>query len=268
VGTSRRDLFRAAAKAARDAAVAAQEPPVDLDRYGRQLLVDEWGKHEQRRLQDASVLVVGAGALGSPVATYLVGAGVGRIGILDSDLIELSNLHRQYLHYTPDVGAPKVQSAIAKLQFLNPDVEVVPYQVRIGRQNAGMLLHGHNLVVDCSDSFETRYTVNDACVAAGVPLVEGGVVAMSGIVMSIVPRSSACYRCAFPTEPANAPTCASAGVLGPAAGVIGSLMALEAMKLIGGLRGSLQDALLQVDLADYSVTRVATDRRADCPACG
>jgi molybdopterin/thiamine biosynthesis adenylyltransferase len=215
-------------------------------------------------VREARVLVVGAGALGSPVASYLAGAGVGRLGIVDADEVEVSNLPRQPLHFTPDVGVAKVHSAAAKLRFLNPDVVVEPYQARFGPA----MLEGADLVVDCSDSFETRYEVNAACCAARIPLVEGGVVGLTGLVMAIRPGETACYRCAFPEAPADAPGCAEAGVLGPAAGVIGSLQALEALKLLAGLEEPLLDAFLQVDLHDHTFLRVSTSRRADCPDCG
>ena len=236
-----------------------------VDRYSRQLVLPEWSATAQLILRDASVLVIGAGALGSPVASYLVGAGVGRLGIVDDDEVELSNLPRQTLHFTPDVGVAKAHSAAAKLGFLNPEVVVEPYQARF----APAMLDGADLVVDCSDSFETRYEVNAACCAARVPLVEGGVVGMSGLVMAIRPGESACYRCAFPEPPppGSAPTCAEAGVLGPAAGVIGSLQALEALKLLARLDGALLDAFLQVDLHDHTFLRVAVTRRDGCPDC-
>ena len=211
----------------------------ELDRYSRQLVLPEWSEAAQVALREAAVLVIGAGALGSPVATYLAGAGVGRIGIADDDEVALSNLHRQHLHFTPDVGVPKAASAAAKLAFLNPEIVVEPYQVRFEPANAAALVEGQDLVVDCSDSFETRYAVNAACCAAGIPLVEGGVVGLGGLVMAIRPGETACYRCAFPEPPppGAAPTCAEAGVLGPAAGVIGSLQALEAIRLLAGLPG-------------------------------
>jgi molybdopterin/thiamine biosynthesis adenylyltransferase len=234
-----------------------------LDRYSRQLVLPEWSEAAQRALGEASVLVVGAGALGSPVATYLAGAGVGRLGIVDDGDVELSNLHRQHLHFTPDLGVPKAQSATAKLAFLNPDIVVEPYQAAF---NAAMA-DGHDLVVDCTDSFAARYAVNAACCAAGVPLVEGGVVGLNGLVMAIRPGETACYRCAFPQAPASAASCAEAGVLGPAAGVIGSLQALEALKLLAGLP-ALTDAFLQVDLHSLDFLRVAVRRRPDCPDCG
>ena len=170
----------------------------EIERYARQLVLPEWGAAAQLALAEASVLVIGAGALGSPVAMYLAGAGVGRLGIVDDDAVELSNLHRQLLHFTPDVGVPKAESAAAKLRFLNPDVVVEPYQTRVDAANAAAVVEGQDLVVDCSDAFATRYAVNAACCAAGVPLVEAGVLGMSGLVMSVKPGRTACYRCAFP----------------------------------------------------------------------
>ena len=255
----------------RSAAAQAGAPPepmpaADVERYSRQLVLPQWSEQAQRALQEASVLVVGAGALGSPVAAYLAGAGVGRLGIVDFDDVEVSNLHRQPLHFTPDVGVAKAHSAAAKLRFLNPGVVVEPYQARF----AAAMLEGADLVVDCSDSFATRYEVNAACCAARVALVEGGVVGLAGLVMAIRPGESACYRCAFPEPPppGTVPTCAEAGVLGPAAGVIGSMQALEALKLLAGLEGALLDAFLQVDLHDHAYLRVAVSRRANCPDCG
>jgi molybdopterin/thiamine biosynthesis adenylyltransferase len=240
----------------------------ELERYSRQLVLPEWTEAAQVALREASVLVVGAGALGSPVASYLAGAGVGRLGILDDDDVEVSNLHRQHLHFTPDVGTPKAHSAATKLGFLNPEIVVEPYQARLEEPNAPLLVEGHDLVVDCSDAFATRYAVNAACCAAGVPLVEGGVAGFAGLVMAIRPGEAACYRCAFPEPPADGPSCAAAGVLGPAAGVVGSLMALQALQILGGVGRPLLGAFLQVDLLDAATTRVAVARRAGCPDCG
>ena len=272
-----RDLAAAAAQVGSAAREATAEPvapapfplsDAELDRYGRQLALPEWGLAQQAALREARVLVVGAGALGSPVALYLAGAGVGRLGILDDDAVELSNLHRQLLHFTPDVGVPKAESAAAKLRFLNPDIVIEPYRVRLEPANAGALVEGQDLVVDCSDAFATRYAVNAACCAARVPLVEAGVSGFTGLVMSVRPGETACYRCAFPAEPADAPGCAEAGVLGPAAGVVGSLQALEALRLLGGLEGALLDGFLQIDLLGAAFVRVRTTRRPGCPDCG
>jgi len=267
-----RGLVRSAAEMTGPPPAPPEAPPADadpdslraaeVDRYSRQLVLPEWSERAQLALRDASVLVVGAGALGSPVAAYLTGAGVGG-GVVDSDEVEVSNLPRQWLHFTPDVGVAKAESAAAKLRFLNPEAIVEPYYARF----TPAMLEGADLVVDCSDSFATRYEINAACCAARIPLVEGGVLGLSGLVMAIRPGVSACYRCAFPEAPPSAPSCAEAGVLGPAAGVIGSLQALEALKLLAGLDGALLDAFLQVDLHDHTFLRVSTSRRADCPDC-
>jgi molybdopterin/thiamine biosynthesis adenylyltransferase len=279
MSNSRRGFFRELASAvasARDTtAEQAPEPPPppdltdeEIERYSRQLVLPEWGTAAQLAVSEACVLVVGAGALGAPVALYLAGAGVGRIGILDDDAVELSNLHRQLLHFTPDLGVPKAESAAAKLRYLNPGIVVEPYQARLEAGNAAALLEGQDLVVDCSDSFATRYAVNAACCAARIPLVQAGVLGMSGLVMSVKPGRTACYRCAFPVAPQDAPRCADAGVLGPAAGVIGSLQALEALKLLTGVAPAIADGFLQVDLVTAEFLRVHAARRPDCADCG
>jgi adenylyltransferase/sulfurtransferase len=242
----------------------------ELERYSRQLVLPEWSGEAQERLKAASVLVVGAGALGSPAALYLAAAGVGRLGIVDDERVERSNLARQVLHFSPDLGEPKATSAAVKLSFLNPTVIVEPYPARLEEANADALIAGFDLVVDCSDSFATRYAVNDACCAAGTDLVEGGVLGLGGLVLSVRPHTSACYRCAFPTAPpeGSVPSCAQAGILGPVAGVVGSLQALEALKLLTGVGEPLLDAILEVDAGGAVFTVVSTRRRPDCPACG
>jgi molybdopterin/thiamine biosynthesis adenylyltransferase len=282
VSGSRRSFLRdlaAAVASANEAteplrAPAPAAPPArllsdaEIERYSRQLVLPEWGEAAQLAVSEASVLVIGAGALGGPVALYLAGAGVGRLGIVDDDAVELSNLHRQPLHFTPDLGVPKAESAAAKLRFLNPDVIVEPYQMRVDAENAAGLVAGADVVVDCSDAFATRYAVNAACCAAGVRLVEGGVLGLAGMVMSVKPGRTACYRCAFPTAPVDAPSCADAGVLGPAAGVIGSLQALEALKLITGVAPAIADGFLQVDVGAADFLRVRVPRNRECPDCG
>jgi molybdopterin-synthase adenylyltransferase len=239
----------------------------DLERYSRQLVLPEWSGEAQERLRDASAMVIGLGALGSPVAAYLVGAGVGRVGIVDGDDVELSNLPRQPLHFTSDVGTNKALSAAAKLSLLNPTVLVEPYPARLGRMNAEMMLEGADVVIDCSDTFATRYVVNDTCCVIGTPLVEAGVLGFDGLAMTIKPGVSACYRCAFPVEPTSAPSCAEAGVLGPVAGIVGSIQALEALKLLSGVGEPLVDKIVQVDGHTLAHTIVSTSRREDCPAC-
>ena len=280
MSASRRDFLRAlaqpparpraaAAPASREA-VAPALPDHLVERYSRQLVLPEWSEAAQLGLAGAAVLVVGAGALGSPVAAYLAGAGVGRLGIADGDVVEESNLARQVLHFTPDVGTPKAHSAAAKLQFLNPEIVVEPYRVTLDAENAAGLVAGHDLVVDCTDAFVSRYRINAACCAAGVPLVSGAVTAFTGLVIAVRPGASACYRCAFPDPPpaGSTPSCAEAGVLGPAAGTVGSLMALEALKLLAGIEPTVTDAFLQLDLREPSLLRVRTARRRDCADCG
>jgi molybdopterin/thiamine biosynthesis adenylyltransferase len=241
----------------------------ELERYSRQLVLPEWSGAAQERLKAASVMIVGAGALGSPVGHYLAAAGVGRIGVVDHDAVELSNLNRQPLHFTPDVSLLKADSAQVKLGALNTDVIVEAYPARVDEQNAGAIVMGADLVVDCSDSFATRYVINDACCAYGVPLVEGGVLGFAGLVLSILPGRTACYRCAFPVEPppGSVPSCREAGVLGAMAGVVGSLQALEALKLLTGVGDPLTDRILQVDGATMEFILVGTERQPDCPAC-
>jgi molybdopterin/thiamine biosynthesis adenylyltransferase len=239
----------------------------EIERYSRQLVLPEWSGAVQERLSNASAVVVGAGALGSPAATYLVAAGVGRVGVVDGDWVEISNLQRQFLHYTPDIEAQKAESAAQKLGVLNTEVTVEPYPVEIDEDNAEALVMGADVVVDCTDSFDTRYLVNDACCAQRVPLVEGGALGFGGMVMAIRPGETACYRCAFPTAPPDGPSCRDAGILGAVAGVIGSLQALEALKLLSGVGTAPGDVIVQFDGLSLAQTLVRTSRRADCSAC-
>ncbi len=242
----------------------------ELIRYSRQLVMSEWSGAAQESLRSASVMVIGAGALGCPAATYLAAAGVGRIGVIDDDEVELSNLHRQPLHLTPDIGARKADNAAVKLGFLNPEVVIEPFPARLEPANAEALVAGADVVVDCSDSFATRYVINDACCAERVPLVEAGVLGLSGLVLSIRPGESACYRCAFPVEPAegSVPSCREAGVIGAMAGLIGSVQALEAIKLLSGVGEPLLDRILQFDGGPANPLTISTRRRDDCAACG
>jgi len=241
----------------------------DLERYSRQLVLPEWSGAAQAKLANSSAIVVGAGALGSPALAYLAAAGVGRIGVVDDDEVELSNLARQPLHFTPDIGTNKAVSATAKLNFINPTVFAEPYPARVEEMNAQAIFTGADIVLDCSDTFATRYVVNDACCALGIPLVEAGVLGFDGLVMAIDPGESACYRCAFPVEPdpGSVPTCREAGVLGPVAGIVGSMQALEALKLLTRAVEPLTDRIVQIDARTMQQTIVTTSRKADCPAC-
>jgi molybdopterin-synthase adenylyltransferase len=241
----------------------------ELERYSRQLVMQEWSGEAQERLKQASVIVVGIGALGCPVATYLACAGVGRLGLVDGDEIALSNLHRQPLHYSPDVGQNKAYSAATKLGVINPEVIVEPFPAHVTTDNARPIFDGADIVVDCTDSFSTRYMINDACCGLQIPLVEAGVIGFSGLVLSIVPGQSACYRCTFPVDVSDSglEACSEAGILGATASLVGSIQALEAIKLLGGVGEPLLDRLLEIDATDMTQTLIHTRRRPQCAAC-
>jgi molybdopterin/thiamine biosynthesis adenylyltransferase len=240
----------------------------DPHRYVRQMLLPEVGRAGQEALSNARVLCVGAGGLGSPAALYLAAAGVGTLGIADGDPVELSNLHRQVLHASADVGRPKTGSASEKLSALNPEVSLRTHP-RLTPENIDGVLTEYGLVLDGSDNFDTRYLVNDACAKGGKPLVSGAVIKWEGQLLAVRPGASACYRCAFPEPPEAdcAESCSSAGVLGPAAGVIGCWMAVEALKLLLGLP-ALVDRLLLFDFKTAAVREKPLHRRPDCRACG
>ncbi len=245
-----------------------------LDRYARHIILPGVGAAGQQRLLDARVLVVGAGGLGSPVLLYLAAAGVGRIVLVDDEDVEASNLQRQVVHTHSTVGRPKTASAAARLADLNPDVSVEAHHERLSRANARGLVAGVDLVIDGSDNFPTRYLVNDACVLEGTPLVYGALSQFEGQVSVFAAerdgRRGPCYRCLFPQppEPGTVPNCAEAGVLGVLPGIVGSLMANEALKLLLGLGAPLIGTLLHVDAAGADFHRFTLDRDASCPVCG
>jgi molybdopterin/thiamine biosynthesis adenylyltransferase len=239
-------------------------------RYARQITIPEIGVAGQERLLAASAVVVGAGGLGSPALLYLAGAGVGRITVIDSELVELTNLHRQISHTSADIGRNKAVSAAEKMRAINPDVEVVASSERLVAGSALQLLGGHGVVLDCTDNFATRYLINDACVLMGSTLVTAAISRFYGQVMTIVPRRGPCYRCMFPEPPAagSVPTCAQTGILGPVPGAMGSLQALEALKVLLGLDGTLEGRLLAIDTRDFDVELLDVARDPACPVCG
>jgi molybdopterin/thiamine biosynthesis adenylyltransferase len=243
----------------------------ELERYARHIVLREIGGPGQARLKAASVLVVGAGGLGSAALPYLAAAGVGRIAVADDDAVSLSNLQRQILHGAADVGRPKVESAAEALARINPEVAVEPLALRLTAENAAALIAGRDLVVDGSDSFATRWTVNAACAAAGVPLVWGAIGQWEGQLSVFDPaRGTPCLACVFPEAPAPglAPSCAEGGVLGALAGVFGSLQATEAVKALVGAGDGLRGRMLLLDLLHGEARTMRLKRRADCPVCG
>lgn len=248
-------------------------PPLsgaELRRYSRHLSIPEVGIEGQRRLKDARILLIGVGGLGSPAALYLAAAGVGHLGLVDHDVVDLTNLHRQLLHDTPWVGHPKLASARARLAALNPEVEVVTHETRLDSSNALEVLRGWDLVVDGSDNFPTRYLVNDACVLSGVPLVYGAVLRFEGQASVFGERGGPCYRCLFPEPPPPGliPNCADAGVLGVLPGIVGAIQATEAIKLILGEGDTLAGRLLLIDALRMEFRELSIRRDPSCPVCG
>ncbi len=244
--------------------------PSQLQRYARHLTLPEFGLAGQQRLAAARVLLVGAGGLGSPAALYLAAAGVGTLGIVDDDVVDVSNLQRQVLHATDRIGVPKVDSAIERLRELNPDVAVEGHRTRLDRLNGRAIVAGYDLVIDGSDNFPTRYLVNDACVLEGRPLVYGSIYRFEGQLSLLHADGSPCYRCLFaePPAPELVPSCADAGVLGVLPGVIGTLQALEAIKWLTGIGETMRGRLLLFDALALRFREIAIRRDPECAACG
>jgi adenylyltransferase/sulfurtransferase len=245
--------------------------PEQRSRYSRHLLIPEVGEDGQQRLLDARVLLVGAGGLGSPSSLYLAAAGVGTLGIIDADVVDESNLQRQVVHSTDRLGEPKVLSAKRTLEALNPDVHVLPYEERLTSENVERILaDGWDVIVDGADNFPTRYLVNDASVWHGVPVVHGSIFRFEGQVTVFTPGDGPCYRCLFPQPPPPelAPSCAEGGVLGVLPGIIGSIQANEALKLILDRGDSLSGRLLLFDALGTTLDEVTVRKNPDCPVCG
>ena len=248
---------------------APQLTPQQVNRYSRHIIMPQIGSRGQRKLMDAKVLVVGAGGLGGPVALYLALAGVGTIGIVDFDVVDLSNLQRQVLHTSETVGIPKVESAIRTLARYNPEVNVVPHEFPINSENAMELIAQYDVVVNGADNFATRYLVNDAAYLSGKPIVDGSILIFDGQ-LSVYEPGKGCYRCLFPEPPppGMVPNCAEAGVLGALTGVIGSLQATETVKLILGIGETLTGRMLLLDGLSMEFRVVRTRRNPACPLCG
>src|SRR5216117_703359 len=241
-----------------------------ITRYSRHILLPEVGGKGQKKIAKSRILIVGAGGLGSPAALYLPAAGVGTIGIIDSDVVDLSNLQRQVIHHTSDLDRSKVRSAKEKIQALNPDVTVVMHEDRLTSRNALELIRGYDLVLDGADNFSTKFLCNDACYFADKPLVHGGILRFEGRVTTIIPRKSAWYRCVFknPPPPGLVASCQEAGVLGVLAGIIGTIQATEALKLILGIGHPLTNRFLDFDARKTQFREIKVKRNTDCALCG
>jgi len=239
-------------------------------RYSRHLLIPEVGERGQHRLLQSKVLLIGAGGLGSPAALYLAAAGVGTIGVVDSDVVDLTNLQRQILHTTERIGRPKVESATATIEALNPDVKVIAYAERLTAANIDRIIAGYDVIVDGADNFPTRYLLNDASIKHGIPVVHGSIYRFEGQLTVFKPGAGPCYRCLFhqPPPPELAPSCAEAGVLGVLPGIVGTLQANEALKLVLGIGEPLVGRYLLIDALDASFREVKLRRDPGCPACG
>ena len=244
--------------------------PDELQRYHRHLILPDVGEDGQRKLKAARVLLVGAGGLGSPAALYLTAAGVGHLGIVDADAVETSNLQRQVLHGTHDVGRPKTASAQDRLRDLNPHVDVAPYHTRLTSANAMEILRSYDVIVDGSDNFQTRYLVNDACVLLGKPNVYGSVIRFDGQAAVFGTAEGPCYRCLFrePPPPGLIPNCAEGGVLGVLPGLVGVIQATETIKLITGAGEPLVGRLLLIDALRMRFRTIEVVRDPECRACG
>ena len=243
--------------------------PEQVKRYSRHIIMGDVGSKGQRALMGAKALIIGAGGLGSPSAIYLSLAGVGTVGIVDFDVVELSNLQRQVLHHTADVGRPKVQSAVDNIKAYNPDVNVVVHETRLESDNAIEIISQYDLVINGADNFATRYLVNDACYLLNKPLVDGSILIFDGQATVFLPGQG-CYRCLFPSPPppGMVPNCAEAGVLGALTGLVGSIQATEALKYFLGIGESLSSRLLLIDALSMSFREVRLKRNPDCPLCG
>ncbi len=241
-----------------------------IERYSRHIILKEVGGKGQQRIFDGKVLVIGAGGLGSPIALYLAAAGVGSIGIADADTVDLSNLQRQVIHHTPDVGKPKVVSAREKMEAINPAVQVSTYPTWVKADNILDIIGGYDFVIDGTDNFAAKFLINDACVLAGKPYSHGGILQFDGQTMTVKPGESACYRCIFPAPPPKdaIPTCSQAGVIGVLPGVIGTIQATEALKFLLGKGDLLTGRLLTYNALRMKFREVPIRKNPKCPICG
>jgi len=246
-----------------------------IDRYSRHIILNNVGVEGQEKILSGKVLIIGTGGLGAPAALYLAAAGVGTIGLVDSDNVELSNLQRQVIHFTPDVGKPKVLSAKEKIVAINPDVKVVTYQTRAYSGNIADIIKGYDFIIDGTDNFAAKFLINDACVLSGKPFSHGGILRFDGQAMTYLPPhgglpGSACYRCVFKTPPPKnaVPTCSQAGILGAVAGMLGTIQAAEALRFLIGKGELLVNRLLIFNALDMKFRQADFKKNPDCPVCG
>jgi molybdopterin/thiamine biosynthesis adenylyltransferase len=241
-----------------------------LQRYSRQIILKDVGVEGQIKIMNGKVLIIGIGGLGSPAALYLTAAGVGTVGIVDSDAVELSNLQRQVIHFTKDLNTSKVASAAEKMQALNPDVVVKTHHMFINAGNIRQIIQGYDFVIDGTDSFAAKFLINDACVMEGIPYSHAGILRFNGQTMTVIPSKSACLRCVFeaPPPPDAVPTCAQAGVLGAVAGMLGTIQTAEALKFLAGRGTLLTNAMLFLDVFKMEFIKHSLEKNPECALCG
>lgn len=241
-----------------------------LERYSRHIILKEIGVKGQKKLLNGRVLIIGAGGLGAPAALYLAAAGVGTIGIVDADVVDLSNLQRQVIHATEDIGIPKVDSAKASMLAVNPDIQVNAYHAFVAADNIGELIQDYDFILDGTDNFPAKFLINDACVMQGKAFSHAGIIRFNGQLMTYVPGEGPCYRCVFQEPPPKdaVPTCKQAGVIGAMAGVIGCLQAMEAVKYLTGAGQLLTGRLLTYDALSMTFRTVKLPRNQHCAVCG
>lgn len=244
--------------------------PEQLERYSRHILLADVGVEGQARLLDAKVLIIGAGGLGAPAAMYLAAAGIGTIGIIDNDVVDISNLQRQIVHFTKDIDIPKVESAKETMLAINPGIEVKTYKDLLRADNICDIIREYDFIVDGTDNFPTKFLVNDACVMEKIPFSHGGILRFDGQTMTVVPGESACYRCTFRTPPpADAvPTCSQAGVLGAIAGMLGTIQTAETLKYITDVGELLTNTLLTFNAKSMDFRKIKLSRQENCSICG
>ena len=243
---------------------------LNLERYSRNIILEEIGIEGQIKICESSVLVIGAGGLGSPALLYLAAAGVGRIGVVDFDKVDVSNLQRQVIHFTRDIGKPKTESAKEKIELLNPNVKVEIYNILLTSENIREIIRNYDFVIDGTDNFRSKFLINDACFFEGKPFSHGGILRFMGQTMTIIPGKSACYRCVFSSPPPrnSVPTCSQAGVLGSIAGILGTIQATEALKFIIGAGELLTNTILTFDARNFNFRKVKVSRNENCVLCG
>jgi len=241
-----------------------------MERYSRNMIMPDMGIEGQRKISTSRVLVIGTGGLGSPALLYLAAAGVGTLGMVDCDVVELSNLQRQVIHFTNDIDKAKVESAKEKITQLNPDVSVNTYLEIADSTNILEIIKNYDFIIDGTDNFSAKFLINDACVMTGKPFSHAGVLQLDGQTLTVIPGTSACFRCLFPEPPppGSTPTCAQAGILGTVAGIFGLLQATEALKYIVGTGDLLTNRLMIFNAAEMKFMDVKVNKNANCPVCG